>query len=450
MAIVFDHTALFSSYTWNQGYGVWPNPTPMILTYSFNDQMRRDLDASELDDMSYFRALTQSEKAMYRDAIDAWSSLSGIIFLEASPGYGDFEVGVYNLDSEIAGLASLPLPSHYIGESGPDLYSYTPGDSSRGVYLDKDDGLNMHVMLHEIGHALGLKHPFDRDSGFPTLDKSVDNTIYTVMSYEGYVPKLGPLDADAIQAMYGTPSQKGSHVASWNWDANSNTLRQVSLASQKVVVGTEANDIIDARSGAILINTKGGNDVILTTGTNVLVSAGDGFDIVSLSFRSSDVEQSYFSEQHRYFWTHDGGETSLFGVERIQFTDRTLAFDFDGVAGQAYRIYQAALDRTPDPEGLSYWIRAMDSGMSLRDVAAGFLGSNEFVKAYGAAPSVEQFVDKLYENILGRAAEPAGFQYWVGKLHEGLSYAQVLESISESSENVAGVQPAINDGIWIV
>lgn len=39
---------------------------------------------------------------------------------------------------------------------------------------------NYEALIHEIGHALGLKHPFD---GAPTLPSGQDSTLYTIMSY---------------------------------------------------------------------------------------------------------------------------------------------------------------------------------------------------------------------------------------------------------------------------
>ena len=39
---------------------------------------------------------------------------------------------------------------------------------------------NFEALMHELGHALGLKHPFE-DS--PTLAKSLDTRQYTLMSY---------------------------------------------------------------------------------------------------------------------------------------------------------------------------------------------------------------------------------------------------------------------------
>lgn len=43
----------------------------------------------------------------------------------------------------------------------------------------------------------------------------------------------------------------------------------------------------------------------------------------------------------------DGPGDTLINFERLTFSDGTLAFDLDDVAGQAYRVYQAAFDRTP-------------------------------------------------------------------------------------------------------
>jgi hypothetical protein len=63
------------------------------------------------------------------------------------------------------------------------------------------------------------------------------------------------------------------------------------------------------------------------------------------------------------------GTDLLTGVERIKFDDVTLAFDTSGNAGQNYRLYQAAFNRTQDKPGLSGWIKGIDSGLSLTSVA---------------------------------------------------------------------------------
>jgi hypothetical protein len=45
------------------------------------------------------------------------------------------------------------------------------------------------------------------------------------------------------------------------------------------------------------------------------------------------------------------GVDKLVDVERLSFSDTMLAFDIEGNAGQAYRLYQAAFDRIPDKPG---------------------------------------------------------------------------------------------------
>lgn len=142
------------------------------------------------------------------------------------------------------------------------------------------------------------------------------------------------------------------------------------------------------------------------------------------------------------------GYHRFINVERLEFADGNLAFDTDGIAGQSYRIYQAAFDRTPDIAGLSFWIDAMDAGTALIDVASGFVASSEFQSVYGVNPTNSDFVTRLYLNVLGRDGETAGIDYWEGQLDAGVSKAQVLVGFSESAENVTGVAAAIADGIW--
>lgn len=143
-----------------------------------------------------------------------------------------------------------------------------------------------------------------------------------------------------------------------------------------------------------------------------------------------------------------GGRVDLvIGVERIKFADTSVALDIDGTGGQAYRIYQAAFDRTPDAGGLGFWLNAMDKGTTLESVAAGFMASPEFAKLYGTNPSNKELVSKIYTNVLHRQAEQGGLDYWSTALdNKMVTPAQVLALISESAENQVAVLKVIADG----
>src|SRR3546814_17598566 len=62
--------------------------------------------------------------------------------------------------------------------------------------------------MHEIGHALGLKHPGDYGGGEgPYLPAATDHTDNTVMSYTDgsvlYPTSVGPYDTLAVRYLYG-------------------------------------------------------------------------------------------------------------------------------------------------------------------------------------------------------------------------------------------------------
>ena len=149
--------------------------------------------------------------------------------------------------------------------------------------------------------------------------------------------------------------------------------------------------------------------------------------------------------------TKADGTDTLVNISRLEFTDKTIALDIDGTAGQAYRIYKAAFNRTPDNGGLKYWIEMMDGGKKLSEVASGFIASNEFKSLYGENPTNDQFVSKLYDNVLGRAPDAGGFNYWVGLLNnKQIDMTSTLVNFSESTENQAGVIGVIQNGIELL
>lgn len=128
-----------------------------------------------------------------------------------------------------------------------------------------------------------------------------------------------------------------------------------------------------------------------------------------------------------------------------------VRLDIEGNAGQTYRVYKAAFNRTPDNGGLKYWIQMMDGGKKLSEVASGFIASNEFKSLYGANPTNDQFVSKLYNNVLGRSPDAGGFNYWVGLLdNKQIDMTSTLVNFSESTENKAAVIGTIQNGIELV
>jgi hypothetical protein len=144
--------------------------------------------------------------------------------------------------------------------------------------------------------------------------------------------------------------------------------------------------------------------------------------------------------------TAAGASTTLTNVERITFSDQTVALDINGNAGDAYRLYQAAFNRTPDKAGLGFWIDALDTGHSLAEAANAFVNSAEFVTKYGANASDAQFVDSLYQNVLHRTPDASGRSFWLDALHT-TSRAGVLVDFSDSAENKAQVSASIQNGI---
>lgn len=218
------------------------------------------------------------------------------------------------------------------------------------------------------------------------------------------------------------------------------------------MIGSDHAEIFGGRGGNDTINAGGGNDRIGVSGGNDTIDGGAGTDTVVYEASRSQVTVVRDAGGRPTASTSPQGQDSFASIERLEFTDGTLAYDVGAgeTAGSAYRIYQAAFDRTPDNGGLAFWIESMDAGTSLIDVANGFVQSAEFAAVYGPGVSSEAFVEQLYRNVLGRDGEAAGVDYWVGQLAAGASRAQVLAGFSESAENIAGVAPAITDGIWYV
>ena len=106
--------------------------------------------------------------------------------------------------------------------------------------------------------------------------------------------------------------------------------------------------------------------------------------------------------------------------------------DVGGASAFIERLYTVALQRESDPVGAQYWLDRVVSGNSTgADLARGFLFSQEFL---GKNMSDDDFLTILYRTFFDREADPAGREYWLGKLRSGMSRQDVISGFINSVE----------------
>ncbi|MDY0975949.1 DUF4214 domain-containing protein [Massilia sp. CFBP9012] len=191
--------------------------------------------------------------------------------------------------------------------------------------------------------------------------------------------------------------------------------------------------------------TAGADTITANAGSNA-IDGGAGLDVAVYS--GSRDAYALKKETWGYTVTAPNGEVDgLFNVERIKFDDGWKAIDT--VSAQIFRLYEAVLDRTAEETGLGYWNWRMDNGTSLHQVATEFMIQPEFKKLYGENPTDQEFIHKLYENVLDREPDTGGLLYWSQMIGQN-GRAQMLIDFAESPENQALVIDVVGKGLDFV
>jgi hypothetical protein len=95
------------------------------------------------------------------------------------------------------------------------------------------------------------------------------------------------------------------------------------------------------------------------------------------------------------------------------------------------QFYTTFLHHSADSAGAMYWVNAMLNGASEESVMVGFLTSPEYQASHSDDTT---FVQGLYSDVLGRAADAAGQSFWVQALAGGMSRTAVAQSFLTSAE----------------
>ena len=177
--------------------------------------------------LTNFEALNSMQMAATRAALAQYAAVANITFTEiteTATQHADIRLA----ESDKPGTAWAYYPST-AAEGGDAWFNNTSGyfdNPVRGTY-------DYVAFLHELGHALGLKHPHEVDGAFGAMPLDKDSLEYSVMSYRSYIgqstsggytnPKgsypqsLMMYDIAAVQKMYGANFNTNSAATTYSW-----------------------------------------------------------------------------------------------------------------------------------------------------------------------------------------------------------------------------------------
>jgi hypothetical protein len=262
-----------------------------------------------------------------------------------------------------------------------------------------DGGLQMRL---ESGHLISL-HGINR-----------------VNFVDGYLDLSGTSNAAQVQRLYETLLSRQA------------TVDEVSFWAEKIDTGTSLASIAGNFFNSTEFQTYFGNmtDIQLIKG---LYHTALGRE----------------AEQTGLIWHLDNLRSGLSKSELVvnfitsqEAVDRFVKLDANGIFYQNKDVvavsmaYKGIFGRESDRAGQDFWTAKLTSGeTSVDSMVRSFMDSPEFKSKFGNL-EISVYIDKIYQNVLGREADEAGKEFWYRNiLLENTNISECTINIVFSKEN---------------
>lgn len=200
-------------------------------------------------------------------------------------------------------------------------------------------------------------------------------------------------------------------------------LQLMMAASDMVVAGSSGDDILLGHGENDAFTGGAGNDTIMGGGGINRAHYGSSEQFFTITVTAG---ADFVTVQERGI---ANSTDTLLGIQQLVFSGTVSAIDPSRLIkaatldearfGDLTELYVAYFNRAPDASGLYYWASRLAEGMSLKDIARSFFVQPETQASLPPSLTTQDFVTKVYGNVLGRAPDQAGFDYWVDDLDSG-------------------------------
>jgi Ca2+-binding RTX toxin-like protein len=166
---------------------------------------------------------------------------------------------------------------------------------------------------------------------------------------------------------------------------------------------------------------------------NAIITGGDGSNIVYAGTGDQTLILGEYDDE-----LHGGdGTDTVANVEILRFTDGKGDMSAGSVVT---RLYEGLLARSPDAAGFKFWVSAVEHGISLEQVAESMLDSDEATQLHSTVTNAA-YVSQFYRNVLQRDADPEGHAFWTRAIDDGkLTRGGAALAIANSHESLARPQ----------
>lgn len=384
--------------------------SPLNLTYSFFNVYEPGYEGAEVTADNFVR-FGVTERVGVREMLEEISTFANITFTEVpadsrSPfGYsgGDLRFGgMFIEDTDYAAFAYLPSDPITNALGGDVWVNYW---ATSGF---EQGGFGYVALMHEIGHALGLKHPHEAPATLPELTDNAWNTVMTYVFDRQWARDYGTYDILSLQRLYGrnTSFNSGDDVyrfapdpaapnflSIWDTGGNDtldlssyNRFMQVDLRSgaksqvfangffrdqlsgaplnseniniafgtdmENVIAGSR-NDRLIGNNLANVIEGRAGNDTIRGMGANDLLKGGAGDDTYLWELGDGDdtIDEEFSAGRDRLVidtkYTGIDSFSQDISFSRLGNRDLLIELTVDGgdAIGSVHILYQQGASR---------------------------------------------------------------------------------------------------------